>query len=95
MTIQEYLVRTGGVAPEFPTVTAALTQWQADGRPDAIVRILDSRTYDLPAGIKLSALGRLTIEAANRERPLLRTRTRASTSIPTRPRLRIRSCAGG
>ena len=74
VTIREYLVRTGGAAPEFPTVIAALAQWQTDGRPDAIVRILDSRTYELPAGITLSALGRLTIEAANRERPLLRTR---------------------
>jgi hypothetical protein len=68
----EYEVRTDGAAPEFPTVIAALAQWQADGRPDATIRILDSRTYALPAGVTLSNLGRLTIEAANRERPLLR-----------------------
>ena len=54
--VREYLVRTGGAAPEFPTVAAALTQWQADGRPNATITILDSRTYTLPAGITLSSL---------------------------------------
>jgi hypothetical protein len=74
VAITAYVVRTGAAAPEFPTVAAALSQWQTDGRPNATVRILDSRTYALPAGITLSSLRRLTIEAANDERPLLRTR---------------------
>ena len=72
--VTEYEVRTGASAPQFPTVAAAISKWQTDGRPDATIRILDSRTYTLPAGITLSSLGRLTIEAANEERPLLVTR---------------------
>ena len=73
--LTEYDVRLGAAAPQFPDVVSALAQWQADGRPNATIRILDSRTYALPAGITLSSLRRLTIEAANGERPLLRTRT--------------------
>src|SRR5262249_14395151 len=62
-------------------------------RPDATIRILDSRTYSLPAGLTLSNLGRLTIEAANRERPLLRTLASgfdvdADASPPPDPELR-------
>ena len=66
---------------QFPTVAAALTQWQADGRPNATITILDSRTYVLPAGITLSSLRRLSIEAANGERPHLQTRVAAGFEI--------------
>ena len=68
-----YQVKEGGVAPVFGSVTAALLQWQADARPDAIISILDSRNYGLPAGITLRNEGSLTIEAANHQRPLLET----------------------
>jgi hypothetical protein len=66
-----YLVRDG-VAP-FSDVAAALAQWVADGRPDAVIRILDSRTYTLPATVKLRDDAHLTIEADNGRRPLLLT----------------------
>jgi hypothetical protein len=59
-----------GVAP-FPDVASALTQWVADGRPDAVVRILDSRTYTLPPTVKLRDDTHLTIEADDGRRPLL------------------------
>jgi len=67
-----YRVRDG--AAPFPDVAAALAAWVADGRPDAVVRILDSRTYALPATIKLRDDADLTIEADNGRRPLLLTR---------------------
>jgi hypothetical protein len=68
-----YIVQENAVAPRFPTLTAALAQWVEDQRPDALVTILDSRTYQLPASITLRNEGFLVIEAANRERPLLQT----------------------
>jgi hypothetical protein len=68
-----YVVQEDGVAPVFPTLTAALAQWVTDRRPNAIVTIRDSRTYQLPASITLRNEGWLAIEAANRERPLLQT----------------------
>ncbi len=73
LTATRYLVREGGIAPLFPTVAAALLQWTADQRPDAVITILDSRNYQLPSSINLRNEGWLVIEAANRERPLLQT----------------------
>jgi hypothetical protein len=59
------------VPTAFADVAAALTQWAADGRPDAVVRILDSRTYALPAKITLADTSDLVIEADDGRRPLL------------------------
>ncbi len=55
------------------SVTAALTDWVNAGRPDAIISILDSRNYTLPASISLDNGHWLVIQAANQERPLLQT----------------------
>lgn len=68
-----YQVQEGGVAPIFPTLTAAIAQWVTDARPDAIINILDSRNYALPGSITLRNEGWLAIEAADRQRPLLQT----------------------
>jgi hypothetical protein len=59
------------VPTAFADVAAALAQWVADGRPDAVVRILDSRTYALPAKITLADTTDLAIEADDGRRPLL------------------------
>jgi hypothetical protein len=73
-----YRVKEDGVAPAgappvtHSSLTAALADWSTtDGRPDAIVSILDSRTYALPASLTLPVKGRLAIEAASGQRPLL------------------------
>ena len=79
-----YEVEEGGVAPVFSTLTGAIAQWQTDLRPDAIITILDSRTYQLPNSITLRNEGSLAIEAANRQRPLLQTRA-AGLSIDVSP----------
>lgn len=70
-----YRVREGITAPPdtFADVVAALAQWVADGRPEAVVRILDSRTYALGPGVTLADTRGLAIEADNGERPLLLT----------------------
>ncbi len=75
--VKHYRVKQEGeVPPGAPSLAQtdladALTDWEAVRRPDAIVSILDSRTYELPASIALRAGGQLTIEAANGQRPLL------------------------
>jgi hypothetical protein len=68
-----YQVEEGAVAPLFPNVLAAVSQWQTDLRPDAIISILDSRDYSLPNSITLRNEGWLAIEAADGQRPLLQT----------------------
>ncbi|MDQ6744413.1 MAG: hypothetical protein M3Z27_00090 [Actinomycetota bacterium] len=72
-TLERYQVLEGVTAPPstLPSVAAALGQWVADGRPGAVIQILDSRTYRLPATITLADQSRLTIEADSGERPLL------------------------
>lgn len=68
-----FLVLDGVTTPPdtFPDVGAALAQWVIDGRPEAVVRILDSRTYALPSSVTLADVRNLAIEADNGERPLL------------------------
>jgi hypothetical protein len=75
---RRYVVGQGG----HPTLRAALAAWTADGKPDALVRIMDSRTYHETAGGPLAIepadpdpvtgrRGLLAIEAADRARPHL------------------------
>lgn len=66
-------------AGQFSKIDAALDKWASDGRPDAIVRILDSRSYAETLAIEPNdpnaATGRrgfLAIEAVDEERPHLR-----------------------
>jgi hypothetical protein len=68
-----YKVLQSGGTGVFTSVIAAITQWQTDQRPDAVISILDSRTYALPALITLRNEAGLAIEAANQQRPLLQT----------------------
>jgi len=63
----------------FTSLTAALADWASPAigpeRPDALVTILDSRTYPLQNVLTLRNDGRLAIEAADGERPILQTST--------------------
>jgi hypothetical protein len=61
----------GAPAPTHADLPAALADWVSEGRPDAVVSILDSRTYELPPKIALRADGQLAIEAVSGQRPLL------------------------
>jgi hypothetical protein len=75
--VTRLFVREGiaaGTPDTYPSVADALNEWAAvRGRPNAVITILDSRTYPLPASIVLRNEGFLAIEAADGERPLLRT----------------------
>ena len=73
--LQRYEVRDGVNAPPttFPSVAAALAHWSAAGRPSAVIAILDSRSYALPASITLADTDRLAIEAQSGQRPVLTT----------------------
>lgn len=64
-------VRIVGGGIGHPTIAAALADWQSDGRPDAIIRILDNRTYAEQVTIDTAgATGNtLAIEAADGKRP--------------------------
>ena len=68
-----YTVQDSTTTPVSTKLIDAIQQWEADGRPDAVITILDSRTYSFPDGIALRNEGWLAIEAADRERPLLQT----------------------
>jgi len=57
-----------------PTIAAALNEWQVGGQRDAIIRILDNRTYAEAIAINVTgAVGNtLAIEGADGRRPHLR-----------------------
>lgn len=81
LATKHYRIKEDGVVPQgappvtHTSLTAALNDWeQNDGRPNAIITILDNRTYALPGEIQLSNEGWLVIEAANGVRPLLQTK---------------------
>jgi hypothetical protein len=61
----------------FGSVQAALAHWSSAGvdRPDTIVTIRDSRAYALPPAVTLHNERRLVIQAADGQRPVLRTPT--------------------
>jgi hypothetical protein len=75
-----YTVGEGGL----DTLRDALAQWETDGKPDAVIRILDNRTYHETSGGTALEIepadpdpltgrrGLLAIEAADRARPHLR-----------------------
>jgi hypothetical protein len=70
---EDGVVPPGAPPPTHTSLTAALGDWDQDGRLNTIITVLDSRTYALPDAITLRNDGWLAIEAAHGERPLLTT----------------------
>jgi len=70
-----YVVQESGPAGTFASVVAAIGQWLSDQPTNAVISILDNRTYGLPASITLANGATLAIEAAQGARPLLQTQT--------------------
>jgi hypothetical protein len=70
---KRYQVRAAGPSSgtRYLDLVAALTAWQSDGPPEAVVTIEDSQRYSLPGAIELVDRAALAIEAADGERPLL------------------------
>jgi hypothetical protein len=65
-------VDDSGAPGSFSTVGGALASWVADGRPDAIIRIGDNRSYVEAISIEAADARFLSIEAADGFRPHLR-----------------------
>jgi hypothetical protein len=61
------VLKSGAVS----TIQQALTQWQAAGSPDALIRILDSEVYGGSLAITIPPGRRLVVEAASGARPNL------------------------
>ena len=61
------------VGPGKPdtTLAAALSRWTTAGKPDAVIRIYDSATYEANLTINLPSQGWLVIDADNGQRPTL------------------------
>lgn len=71
----------GEPVPDHPDVSDALAHWQSlNPRPACVIEILDSGTYYVPGPIELTNHSWLVIQAANGERPHLRT-----TTLPAGP----------
>jgi hypothetical protein len=67
--LQLSVSRTPSSPGVLPTLTAALSEWALQGRPNTIISILDSRTYAEPLDIDLHDRHWLAIQAADRQRP--------------------------
>ncbi len=65
----------------FGSVASALVHWATEGRPNALVTILDSRSYTLPPSLTLRNDRRLVLQAANGQRPVLTTDDAADDSL--------------
>jgi len=58
-----------GVAPDFPTLNDAITDWTAQGRPNAVITIQDNRRYSLTSPLELADDRFLVIQADDGRRP--------------------------
>jgi hypothetical protein len=67
-----YKVAQGPVGGAHSTLQAALNQWTADGKPNAVISILDSRTYEEAVTIEPRDDRWVAIEAADEVRPHLK-----------------------
>lgn len=60
-----------GVGKTYATLSAALSDWNTQQKPPAIIRVYDSATYDANLTISLPENGMLVIDCENGERPTL------------------------
>ena len=65
-------VNTSGDAGSFDSITGALGDWAGRGRPNCIIRVEDSRTYQETLAIEPANDRFIVIEAADGDRPHLR-----------------------
>jgi hypothetical protein len=65
-------VNDGGAPGAFATIAAALSDWAAQGRPNCVIRVEDSRSYAEALSVEPADGRFLAIEAADGQRPHLR-----------------------
>ena len=69
ITAVRMTVRENGVAPDFPSLNAAIAAWVGAGRPNTVITIEDNRTYTLASPLSLADDSFLIIQADDRKRP--------------------------
>jgi hypothetical protein len=62
-------VLEGAAAPNFPTLNDAINDWVSQGRPNAVITILDNRSYPLNSPLTLADDRFLVIQAGDGRRP--------------------------
>jgi hypothetical protein len=62
-------VLEAGVAPTFTTLNAAIGDWVAQGRPNAVITIRDNRSYALNSPLTLADDSFLVIQSSDGRRP--------------------------
>jgi hypothetical protein len=84
------------VGPGKPdaTLSAALVRWVNAGKPDAVIRIYDSATYDANLTIDLPSKGWLVIDADNGQRPVLIAADPLKVKAPTGAGVTAEDAAG-
>jgi hypothetical protein len=84
------------VGPGKPdaTIAAALSRWTTAGKPDAVIRIYDSATYDANLTINLPSQGWLVIDADNGQRPTLIGADPLKVNAPTGSGITAEDAAG-
>lgn len=65
----ELTVLEGGPAGTFPTLNDAITEWINQGRPNTVITIGDSRSYQLTSPLELADDSFLVVQADDRQRP--------------------------
>jgi len=84
------------VGPGKPdaTLSAALVRWVNAGKPDAVIRIYDSATYNANLTIDLPSKGWLVIDADNGQRPVLIATEPLKINAPTGTGVTAEDAAG-
>ncbi len=77
LPVQEFPV---GAGKTYATLDEAVSDWEAAGKPPAVIRIYDSASYDANLAVELPANGMLVIDCENEERPTLLNATLKVTS---------------
>lgn len=62
-------VLEGGASPNFATLNDAINDWISRGRPNAVITILDNRSYPLNSPLELADSSFLVIQAGDGRRP--------------------------
>ncbi len=66
------------------SVSAALADWDPTTHPRALVTVADSATYDEELSLSLEGAVQVTVQAANRQRPVIRLRDGGGALAPWR-----------
>lgn len=77
-----YAVSKKNLKPEvFLSIEDAVSQWEVDGKPEAIFKILDSEFYEIPDELSLPENGTFVILSEQKQRPMLRLRQKEGEVI--------------